>query len=103
MSKKDIDEGVKLLLERMRQFPTEFEEALTDYDNPWHDLFMVLHTRIEQGDIDTDEDDFMVHALTEEEAAMLWVEYQTIGRSVFTKKVMQTIMDSDFAKSKKRR
>jgi hypothetical protein len=77
---EEFCDGVKILLKRMESNPEEFKGA----DNKWHNLI----PKGSGGYVDWN------HALTEEETKALAEGMRKIHRTVYTEKVMSTLLYS---------
>ena len=84
-----MNQGVKILLERMRSNPDEFIPTVHGYyPKKWQDILLAVQMRAEGGKDYQDQLPF----LSDEEIKALWGSMQQLQGELFTKKVMNTLL-----------
>jgi hypothetical protein len=84
-----MNQGVQILLERMRSNPDEFIPTVHGYyPKKWQDILLAVQMRAEGGKDYQDQLPF----LSDEEIKALWGSMQQLQGELFTKKVMNTLL-----------
>ena len=84
-----MNQGVKILLERMRSNPDEFIPTVHGYyPKKWQDILLAVQMRAEGGKDYQDQLPF----LSDEEIKALWGSMQQLQGELFTKKVMNILL-----------
>jgi hypothetical protein len=84
-----MNQGVQILLERMRSNPDEFIPTVHGYyPKKWQDILLAVQMRAEGGKDYQDQLPF----LSNEEVKALWDGIQQLQGELFTKKVMNTLL-----------
>jgi len=84
-----MNQGVQILLERMRSNPDEFIPTIHGYyPKKWQDILLAVQMRAEGGKDYKDQLPF----LNDEEVKALWGGIQQLQGELFTKKVMNTLL-----------
>ena len=86
---KEMNKGVQILLERMRSNPDEFVPTVRgNYPDKWRDIILAVHMRVDGGKDYQDQLPF----LSDEEIKALWGSMQQLQGDLFTKKVMNILL-----------
>ena len=91
-----MNKGVQILLERMSSNPDEFvPDMYGKYPPKWRDIIISVEMRVEGGKDYKDQLPFLTH----EEIKALWKKMQSLQGELFTKRVMNTLLQdaSEFA------
>jgi hypothetical protein len=90
---KPMNKGVLILLERMSSNPDEFVPDVTGlYPPKWRSTILSVTMRMKGG---KDYDD-QLSFLSDEEIKALWHKMQELQGELFTKKVMNTLLQESF-------
>jgi hypothetical protein len=100
---KEMNKGVQILLERMRSNPDEFVPDIQGkYSPKWRRIILSVEMRVKGGKDYAEELPF----LSNEEIKALWDGMQQLQGELFTKQIMNTLLQdaeelsSSFAQSK---
>jgi hypothetical protein len=84
-----MNKGVQILLERMSSNPDEFVPDIHGkYPPKWRDIILSVEMRVEGGKDYKDQLPFLTH----EEIKALWKKMQSLQGELFTKRVMNTLL-----------
>ena len=90
---KEMNKGVQILLERMRSNPDEFVPDIQGKYHPkWRRIIMAVEMRAQGGKDYKDQLSF----LSNEEIKALWHKMQELQGELFTKQVMNTLLQESF-------
>ena len=84
-----MNKGVQILLERMSSNPDEFVPDIHGkYPPKWRDIIISVYMRVEGGRDYKDQLPFLTH----QEIKALWKKMQSLQGELFTKRVMNTLL-----------
>jgi hypothetical protein len=96
MADVEMNKGVQILLERMSSNPDEFIPTLRDgYPAKWRDILLPVEMRTNGGKEYKDQLPF----LNDKEIKALWDKMQSLQGELFTKQVMNTLLQNADANS----